>query len=117
MSAAALPVVETKRAATVPPFALPAIHLATAQLWLLVGAAGVVLLVPSLAAGAFLSPRVIAVTHAFTLGVVTTSVFGVLYQIVPVALAAPTGSIGLGHTTYAALQAGIVLMVVGSSTA
>ncbi|MGD8319629.1 MAG: hypothetical protein PVJ02_04230 [Gemmatimonadota bacterium] len=41
---------------------------------------------PDLAGGPFLSPRVVAVTHLFTLGWITTSIMGALYQPLPVAL-------------------------------
>lgn len=109
-----LPVVQRPTVRVAPPFALPGLHLIAAQVWLTVGAAGLVIVAPDLAAGSFLAPRVIAVTHAFTLGVITTSIFGVLYQILPVALGAPARSLLLGYLTFGVLEAGVALMVVGS---
>ena len=42
-----------------------------------------------LAAGNFLSQRLAGVTHLFTLGWLTTTIYGALYQLLPVALGAP----------------------------
>jgi hypothetical protein len=97
-----------------PPFVLPGEHFAAALLWLALGGAGLVYVARDLAAGGFLAPRVIAVTHCFTLGWITTSVFGALYQLFPVILGVSTKSIALGHVTFALLQAGAVLLVGGT---
>ncbi|MBI4503467.1 MAG: hypothetical protein HY700_20195 [Gemmatimonadetes bacterium] len=97
-----------------PPFPLPGEHFAAALLWLALGAAGLVVVAPSLAEGDFLSPRVIAVTHCFTLGWITTSIFGALYQIFPVALGVPARSVRMGHATFWVLQAGVAAVVAGS---
>ena len=67
-------------APTPPPFRLPGTHFLCGIGWLALGAAGLVVVAPLLAAGQFLAPRVIAVTHIFTLGVITGSIFGALYQ-------------------------------------
>lgn len=97
-----------------PPFALPGEHFAAALMWLGLGAAGLVAIAPSLAQGAFLGPRVIAVTHCFTLGWITTSIFGALYQLFPVAVGAPVRSVRAGHATFWVLQAGVAALVAGS---
>ncbi len=97
-----------------PPPLVPVEHFAAGVLWLLLGAAGLTYLAPQLAAGNFLQPRVIAVTHVFTLGVVTTSIFGALYQIFPVALGVSARSIRVAHWTFAFLQAGVIAMVAGA---
>lgn len=97
-----------------PPFVLPGEHFAAALLWLALGGLGLVVVAGDLAAGGFLAPRVIAVTHCFTLGWITTSIFGALYQLFPVTLGVPTRSITLGHVTFGLLQAGAVLLVVGT---
>src|SRR3990172_6173711 len=64
--------------ADVPPLWLPGGHFAAAILFWLVGAAGLVLVAPDLAAGLYPLPRVLAVTHLFTLGWITTSILGAL---------------------------------------
>lgn len=69
-----------------PPLSLPGSHFAAALAFLLLGAAGVAVVAPDLAAGSFLAPRVTGVTHLFTLGWITTSIMGALYQLLPVAL-------------------------------
>lgn len=97
-----------------PPFALPGEHFVAGLVWLALGAAGLVMVAPLLAQGGFLAPRVIAVTHCFTLGWITTSIFGALYQLFPVALGAPARSVRVGHATFWVLQAGVALFVAGT---
>lgn len=97
-----------------PPFALPGEHFAAGLVWLALGAAGLVMVAPLLAQGGFLAPRVIAVTHCFTLGWITTSIFGALYQLFPVVLGAPARSVRVGHATFWVLQAGVALLVAGT---
>lgn len=96
-----------------PPFVLPGEHFAVGLVWFVVGAAGLVLVAPLLAQGAFTAPRVVAVAHCFTLGWLTTSIVGALYQIFPIALGVPSRSVRVGHVTFALLQAGIVALVAG----
>lgn len=69
-----------------PPLSLPGSHFTVATAFLLAGGAGLVVAAPELAAGSFLSPRVTATTHLFTLGWITTSIMGALYQLLPVVL-------------------------------
>ncbi len=97
-----------------PPFLLPAEHFAAGLFWLTLGSAALVLIAPDLARGGFLNPRSIAVTHCFTLGVITTSIFGALYQIFPVALGIGARSIRAAHRTFWVLQAGILALVAGA---
>jgi len=68
---------------------LPGQHFAAATLYLLAGSIGLLWIAPELAAGAYLSPRVGAVTHLFTLGWLTTTIFGALTQLLPMMLGAP----------------------------
>ncbi len=98
----------------VPPFALPGEHFAAALVWLVLGAAGLVAVAPELAQGGFLLPHVIAVTHCFTLGWITTSIFGALYQLFPVTLGVPARSVRVGHATFWVLEAGVVALVAGT---
>ncbi len=96
-----------------PPFRLPGEHFVAALLWLGVGALGLMLVAPELARGNFLDPRVLATTHAFTLGVITTSIFGALYQLVPATMGVSVRSVRMGHAAFAALQLGIALLTSG----
>jgi hypothetical protein len=82
-----------------PPLRLPGAHFLAATVFLALGAAGLVWVAPDLAGGWFLSPRVVAVTHLFTLGWITLSIFGSLYQFLPVALGEPIRSSRLAYVT------------------
>ncbi len=96
-----------------PPFALLGIHFTAALLYLVLGSVGLVAVAPELAAGNFLAPRVLAVTHLFTLGVITTSIFGVLYQFYPMALGAGARSVRVGFVGAGTLLAGTGVIVIG----
>jgi len=96
-----------------PPFALPGEHFAAAFAWLGLGAAGLVYVAPSLARGNFLDPHALAVTHMITLGVITTSIFGALYQLFPVLLGVPTRSVRVGHAGFWCLATGTAALVAG----
>jgi hypothetical protein len=98
----------------VPPFPLPGEHFAAALLWLALGAVGLVVVAPVLARSGFLLPRVIATTHCFTLGWITTSIFGALYQLFPVALGVSARSVRVGHATFWTLEAGVAALVAGT---
>jgi hypothetical protein len=60
------------------------------------GAIGLAAHAPDLAAGFFLAPRIGAITHQFTMGWITTSIMGALYQFLPVALDRPIRSVPTG---------------------
>lgn len=96
-----------------PPFRLPGIHFAGAVLWLVLGGAGLVAIAPDLAAARFLQPRVFAVTHIYTLGVIVASVFGALYQFYPMSLGAGARSIRVGVAGAWLLHAGVAVTVAG----
>ena len=68
---------------------LPGQHFAAALFYLVTGAVALVWIAPELAIGAYPSPHVAGITHLFTLGWLTTTIFGALYQLLPVALGAP----------------------------
>src|SRR5690606_3955258 len=99
--------------ATAPPFRLPGTHFLSAIVWLILGAIGLVSVAPLLAQGQFLAPRVIAVTHLFTLGVITSSIFGALYQFYPMSLGAGARSVPAGVAGAWLLHFGIALLVTG----
>lgn len=96
-----------------PPFRLVGEHFLAALLWLVAAGAGLVVVAPDLAAGNVLAPRVLAVTHAVTLGVLTTMIFGALYQFFPNALGVGARSIPVAHRTFWTLQAGVTVLVAG----
>lgn len=90
-------------------------HLAAASAYLLAGAAGVVWIAPALATGLYLDPHVAGVTHLFTLGWLTLTIFGALGQLLPMALGAPIWSVRLGHAAFWLLAPGIALFAYGVS--
>ena len=96
-----------------PPFWLTAEHFATALLWLLAGAVGLVAVTGELAAGNFLAPRVLAVAHIFTLGVLTTTIYGALNQFFPGALGIAIRSVRVAHWTWVLHTAGTLALVTG----
>ena len=96
-----------------PPFALTAAHFLTALLWLGAGALGLIVAAPLLARGAFLEPRVLAVVHSFTLGVITTTIFGALYQMLPPLLGVTVRSVRAAAVGLGFLVAGTLVLVTG----
>jgi hypothetical protein len=102
-------------ASKAPPAMLPGEHFAAALLFLVLGALGCVVLAPDLAGGQFLSPRVGALTHLFTLGWITTSIMGALYQFLPVALDQPIRSVRVAHVTFVLYVPGLLAFVAGLS--
>jgi hypothetical protein len=98
--------------ANAPPLHLPGEHFAAALGFLALGTLGLAAVAPELANGAFIAPRVVAVVHLFTLGFIATSIFGALYQFLPVAVGAPIRSLRAAHVTFVLLAAGIPTFVV-----
>jgi hypothetical protein len=96
-----------------PPFRLPGTHFIGVLVSLLLGAGGLVVIAPDLAAAQFLNPRVFAVTHLFTLGVIVTAVFGALYQFYPMSLGAGARSVRVGVAGAWLMHAGTALVVAG----
>lgn len=95
---------------------LPGEHFAASLAFLAAGAIGLVIVAPELAAGTFLSTHVAGVTHLFTLGWLTTTIFGALYQLLPVALGAPVRWERMGHVSFACHVPGVALFVAGLIT-
>lgn len=96
-----------------PSLRLPGEHFAAGLVFLSVGAAGLIWIAPELAAGVYLSPHVAAVTHCFTLGWLTMTIFGALYQLLPVALGVPIASEKVGHISFWVYVPGVALFVCG----
>ena len=95
---------------------LPGEHFAAAVLYLVAGAVGLVWIAPELAIGAYPSPHVAGITHLFTLGWLTTTIFGALYQLLPVALGAPLRSVRVAHVSFWAFAPGAGLFAAGVTT-
>ncbi len=96
-----------------PPLRLPGEHFTAAILFLATGALAGIWAAPALAAGAYPAPQVVGVTHLFTLGWLTTSIMGALYQFLPVALGQPIASQRVAHLTFAVHVPGVALLVLG----
>ncbi|HEX6587552.1 MAG TPA: hypothetical protein VF039_00905 [Longimicrobiales bacterium] len=96
-----------------PPFILPGEHFAAGLVFLLAGVAGLVWTAPLLASGFYSTTRVIGVAHLFTLGWITTSIMGALYQFLPVATGQPIRSQKLAHVTFALYAPGLAFFVAG----
>jgi hypothetical protein len=98
---------------TAPPFILPGAHFAAGIVFLCAGAIGVVWVAPELAAGWYPSSRVVGVAHLFTLGWITLSIWGALYQFLPVALGEPIRWTWLAHVAFGLFVPGLAAFVVG----
>lgn len=96
-----------------PPFALPGSHFAAGLVFLVLGMGGLVWVAPELALGWYPSARVVAVTHLFTLGWITVSIWGALYQFLPVALAGPIRWERLAWVTLGLFVPGLLSFVGG----
>lgn len=99
-----------------PSMGLAAEHFGAAMLYLVAGGIGLVWIAPQLAAGAYLAPPVAAVTHLFTLGWLTMTIFGALNQLLPVALGAPIRSVEVGHASFWSFAPGVGLFAAGIAT-
>lgn len=91
-------------------------HFAAATLYLLAGAIGLIWIAPELSIGAYPSPHVAGITHLFTLGWLTTTIFGALYQLLPVALGAPIRFPKVGHAEFWTFAPGAGLFAAGVAT-
>jgi hypothetical protein len=92
-----------------PPAFLPGEHFAAALFFLLGGCVALAWSADEIARGTYLAPGVAATTHLFTLGWITTSIMGALYQFLPVALDEPIGSIRVAHTSFVLYVPGLLL--------
>ena len=95
---------------------LAAEHFAASILYLVAGAVGLVWIAPELAIGAYPSPHVAGITHLFTLGWITTTIFGALAQLLPVALGAPIRSTRVGHAGFFTFAPGAGIFAAGLAT-
>jgi hypothetical protein len=100
-------------AARATPFWLPASHFAAGLLSLAVAAVLLPTAVADLAAGRFLQPRLVAITHLITLGWLTVSIMGALCQLFPVVLGTPLRWVRLSVLTLALFVPGVLVFVGG----
>ncbi|MEO7041943.1 MAG: hypothetical protein ABI035_06765 [Gemmatimonadaceae bacterium] len=96
-----------------PSLRLPGEHFAAALFFLGVGSIGLIWIAPELAAGLYLSPHVAGVTHCFTLGWLSMTIFGALYQLLPVALGVSIRSERAGHFSFWTFVPGVALFASG----
>jgi len=96
-----------------PSLRLPGEHFAAAMFFLCIGSLGLIWIAPELAAGLYLSPRVAGVTHCFTLGWLSMTIFGALYQLLPVALGVSISSERAGHFSFWTFTPGVALFASG----
>ena len=96
-----------------PSLRLPGEHFAAALLFLIAGSLGLIWIAPELAAGLYLSPHVAGVTHCFTLGWLSMTIFGAMYQLLPVALGVSIHSERAGHVSFCAFAPGVALFAFG----
>lgn len=117
MSAPALPAASPHpggiAGSNAPPFILPGEHFAAGLAYLFLGGLGLIWVAPDLAHGLFPLPRVAGVTHLFTLGWLTTSILGALYQFLPVALGVPIRSQRWAHISFWLYAPGLALFIGG----
>jgi hypothetical protein len=98
------------------PLRLIGTHLAAGTVYLFAGAVGLVWIAPDLANGLYLATRVASITHLFTLGWLTLTIFGVLYQFVPVAFGTPVHSVKMAYLAFWLLAPGVGTFVFGVAT-
>ena len=103
-------------AARATPFWLPASHFAAGLFSLSMAALLLPTVVADLAAGRFLQPRVVAITHLVTLGWLTVSIMGALCQLFPVVLGTPLRWIRLSALTLMLFVPGLLVFVGGLVT-
>jgi hypothetical protein len=96
-----------------PAIHLPGEHFAAALFFLSVGALGLVWIAPELAAGLYLSPHVAGVVHLFTLGWLSMTIFGAMYQLLPVALGVSIRSERAGDVSFWAFAPGVAFFASG----
>jgi hypothetical protein len=96
---------------------LAARHFAVALLYLIAGSAGLVWIAPEMAIGAYASPHVAGITHLFTLGWISITIFGALCQLLPVALGSPLRWLRAAHVTLWTFASGAGLFAAGVATA
>lgn len=95
---------------------LQALHFTAAIAYLIAGGVGLVWVAPDIAMGAFAAPRVAGITHLFTLGWLTMTIFGALYQLLPVALGAPIRSRAVAHASFWTFAPGVAFFAAGVAT-
>jgi hypothetical protein len=95
---------------------LAAQHFAASAIYLLAGTIGLVWIAPELARGQYISPHVAGITHLFTLGWLTTTIFGALCQSLPVALGSPLPWPRLADLGFWVYAPGVAVFAFGVAT-
>lgn len=102
-----------RNVARAPPFRIPGQHFAAALAFLVAGAVALTWRAPALAAGALTDRGLVAAVHLLTLGWISTSIMGALYQLLPVALGAAIRWERLTHVTFVAWTGAVAVFVAG----
>lgn len=92
---------------------LPGLHFAVALTYFVLGSGALVLYSDHLARGSFFMPQVAAATHLFALGWIMLSIFGALYQFLPVAVGQPLRFTSLAYVGLAAHTLGLMGFIGG----
>lgn len=95
---------------------LAAQHFVASTIYLLAGTIGLLWIAPELSAGQYLSPHVAGITHLFTLGWLTTTIFGALCQLLPVALGSPLPWPRLADIGFWLYAPGVAVFATGVAT-
>jgi len=96
-----------------PPLRLPGEHFIAGLVFLVLGAFGLIRIAPVLSAGAYPASSMVGIIHLFTLGWLTTSIMGALYQFLPVALGQSIASERMAHVTFVLYVSGVAALVSG----
>lgn len=100
-----------------PALAVPLLFWVSAGLFGAFGAVVLALSAPSLLAAAVGAPTLLVAVHSFTLGFLTMTMMGALYQFGPVVLGLPAVSPRRAAGQFAVYAAGVVVFLAGLSTA
>lgn len=95
------------------PTRVPALHFGVGLLFLAAGLAGLVSVAPELARGEVFHPRVVSVAHLFTLGWLTTVLYGALGLFVPMGAGGPPWPPVLRLAVLSVHAPGVAAMAVG----
>jgi hypothetical protein len=98
-----------------PPLGVTVTYFGSALLFLLLGSAGLIWVIPAVVDGLFPIARVVGVTHLFTLGWITLSMLAALHHIAPIALRAQLMPVRCAYLQLFMFVGGLILFVSGAA--